>query len=684
LVQNVLQEALGTDPLARLADPSAFIGWVYGIDYESALVLTNDLWKDDARGVPQNAFLTAAPFYRETYSRAQDADRAVLLLRVVGTARMPSADDLVATRIDYLQRQPGRELQQLDALTQNQLQHHALECHILGTFYIDRELELRLGSDIETFSASGNLNVFRPAGDALELIVNYLDPDVRRRAAADIALLAVGAGQQVTATEPLRFRLGTVRYTSTDRIHRAALAELVPVYLPAADFLARRTAVFGMTRSGKSNTIKHLVSAVKRVADETHVPIGQLLFDLRGEYASANVQDRDDADAAASLATAFAEEVVRYRTRPTPGFEVILNNFFEQIPEGLAIIREVVREEANASAIDVQTFLQMSLEEPDASDVGLHRRWEVKKALYASLLARAGFGALPGYRVRFQANASIRGAVDPLYTAATGQGTCPDPAAGLTLQQAQDWFLAARDANRNGQLMSSSGTPWFDAEGLAMLNMLAQRNDNNTFIRGVMVLNSVREYHSPSRTRPVEPEIYDHLVAGKIVIVDLSIGPTLIRDRVTDRIARHIFNRSQEAFLRGEVPPSIAIYIEEAHNLISRSAELTDTWPTMAKEGAKFRISLVYATQEPTSIHPNILANTENWIVTHLNNDDELRTLGKYYDFGDFSKSLKRATDVGFARIRTLSGKFVIPVQVDRFTPGTAAAELIDNEGATG
>ena len=52
-----------------------------------------------------------------------------------------------------------------------------------------------------------------------------------------------------------------------------------------------------------------------------------------------------------------------------------------------------------------------------------------------------------------------------------------------------------------------------------------------------------------------------------------------------------------------------------------------------------------------------------------------MKTIGKFYDFADFAGVIKKATDVGFSRIKTLSSAFVVPTQILQFVPNLVKAE---------
>ena len=629
---------VATDPLARLIQPLQFVGWLGAADFAHALVLTSDVWKTQAKGVPHNCFLLAVA--------AGQTPEEILLLRVTGSAVPPAEAELQAKLEKLKARTPASG----GALSVEEFQFGLLRCRVLGTFYVS-DGRLRLGSDLENYDAAAGLAVYRPEGAALEAVVNYLSP--ARMAAAEEEARRLGLKGELP-----RFPIGTVRYASTERRHRGERAERAVFNLNAVDFLARRTAVFGMTRTGKSNTVKKLVSVVKHTSADFKLKIGQIIYDLNGEYANANQQDKG------SIAEVFPGDTVRYRMMPTAGFELILNNFFRQFAEGHSTLRGLLEASKLARSADMEAFLSMDFVPPNKEDCSTEYEFQRQTAMfqlklgaYQALLARAGYELPPDFKIAFEVNPGIRNKVNPSI----------DPAHGLTATQAYEWFYLARQIQ--DELITGKGTSWIEPDTNVLINLLLQKNDQGGYIPGFRLLQPFKDYHAPNRSTDVCDEIYQHLVNGKIVILDLSVGDPVQRERLSKRIARHIFRSSMATFNAGQHPPHVVVYVEEAHNLIGRHEALTEIWPTITKEGAKARIAIVYATQEVSSIHPNILANTENIIVSHLNNHNEISELAKYYDFGDFADSLIRAQDVGFARVKTLSNPFVIPVQIDKFDP---------------
>jgi hypothetical protein len=157
-----------------------------------------------------------------TARRVADAsviDQEVVLLRVLEPVSLPQDNDFIRTRIEHHQRRtsnekmPGDVNDGMDPITASELQAGGLRCSVLGTFYVD-EGRLRLGSDIENFMTMSRLRAYKPRGTALAMIVNHVNPEVRKKAEEE----ALKAGFK---TVPSPINIGTVPFyvngTATSR-----------------------------------------------------------------------------------------------------------------------------------------------------------------------------------------------------------------------------------------------------------------------------------------------------------------------------------------------------------------------------------------------------------------------------------------------------------------------------------
>ena len=676
--------------LGHLLQVEQYVAEVISIAYETAKIQIHDHERRRVGGIPALSFLLASRLSPPlTAIEPADEDSSVILLRVMDATALPNSREIEGIRVETARNVSGETDRHwdsdsaMDADTRVLLGYAGVECRILGTFFLETEhrapdrLAMRFGSDISNYYPNRGLKVYKPVGDALEKIVNY-----------------VRSSDLTDMLSTISVPLGKVRYAST---HRTGQRVDVPVRIYPADLLTQKTAVFGMTRMGKSNTMKIIAQAVyelrKNAAGAKPVRIGQVIFDTDGEYANQNVQDegalknvwRATADSQGQERPQ-GDEVATYGVvgHPNdPGRNLMRLNFYRaaDLQTGKQIIDDLI---ADDGAKYISNFRDVQFETPSEDDRSAKIRHDRRVLAYRVLLHKAGF------RPPEDVEPSTRSSRTPLFgrplleamTKSPDEARQPEYQSAARVLESQrpkwselesavkilrDFIQDARKSgyqefNKNYAASSETGS-WADDALLKILEMFNYPNGSRAVGRAL-------PYHSDTVSSDFADDVYEDLQSGKLVIVDQSSGDPRLNRESADRIMWRVFRGNQHSFRDGKVPPHVIVYVEEAHNQLpsERDTDLTNVWVRTAKEGAKFNIGMVYATQEVSTIQRNILKNTANWFIGHLNNTDETRELRKYYDFADFEKSILRAQDKGFLRVKTLSNPFVVPAQVRRFS----------------
>lgn len=648
-------------------DTGLFVGRPFRLSYNKAEILMADAWKQRAKGIPQGCFLLA--YYDNELDDPANAE--AILLRVIQPTKLPTDQDVISTMVEYYKDNiptGSNQRSQLDTFTRYEFSFSGLECSVLGSFYIDETKRTCFGADLENFYSAHNYSVIKPSPDVLKAIVNYRENGTPG-----------GMGD---------IKIGKVRYSSSRRFQQTETD--IPVYVQAPDFAGKRTALFGMTRTGKSNTVKKIIQACVEMSNNAQFqldqsqenpdevlkaftegnnpkyPIGQIIFDINGEYANPNLQDQGTA-----IFDLYQDQTVRYSTVPKPGFLEMKVNFYNEIENGFELIR-TYPSIANDNTRFVTSFRTVDLTKPEdyATNRSASTRYDRRVAVYLCCLYRAGFQAPPNLPVRFSANQDVRNAVRLEV----------DPSRGMSLNDAANWWESLWDIYDDNPAFSNyrqqNGHEWADEDLKALLVMLSRKSKSGgrADCSGFRILKPVIEQHTSTIQAPFDQDILNNLRQGKIVIVDLSLGNPEIQRMFSERICSRIFADAISRFTSTRPNNFIQFYFEEAHNLFPKKEDkdLSQIYNRLAKEGAKLNLGLIYATQEVSSISSNILKATQNWFISHLNNEDEIKELRKYYDFSDFTEGLIRFsqdTDKGFVRMKTYSNPFVIPVQIDRFPP---------------
>ncbi len=621
-----------------------FVGYVLELGYDTAKIITSDPYKVAVGGIPRGSFLIMTP------NNPQGLPPHFTLLRVTGVSPTPLSTQVQQTYFELHKK----SMPELDVWTQSELQWGALDCDVLGMFYAEPtdNRKLAFSGDVNNVVSAHRYKVYAPDEPLLRMIVNG------------------------TVKPEHQSAIGVLR-TMECGLSSAAMPSGIPVVISMRDFKGARTAMFGKTRLGKSNVVKLIANGMLDATAADNA-VGQLIFDINGEYANDNPQDGNT-----SLRSVHAKrcEVYALTQRPETPSKPLRLNFYEQ-PESCIEILASLLQQDNKTSNYIRSFAGVKL--PSIESIGDlpdgEKTRPIRKIqMYWAILNKAGFAA-EEKRLRALGlvspnakhftphfNAALRTAA---YTAVRSSAA-PDQPSNLDelVNELEVMAQFRRDDPSNAALMSGN-KQMFDPDDAALLEFLHPASGS-----GPIILRAYREYHAPQAGDFVA-EILDLLDAGKTVILDLGNATDEIRRYFSDLLSRAVFSHQERKFVSNKLGGHfVQLYFEEAHNLFPTDDEdFAGVYVRFAKEGAKFHIGMVYSTQSPSTINKELLAQTENFFVGHLSSQDETKALSRLQvSFAGIEADILRAKTPGYMRMLTMSHRFVIPLQARLFVAPTTS-----------
>lgn len=631
---------------SRLTEKWQFVGYVIELGYDTAKIITSDPYKIAVGGIPRGSYLIMVP------NGTGSLPPHFTLLRVKGVTTTPLSNHVQQTYFELHKK----SMPELDIWTQSELQWGALECDVLGMFYANPQKlsKLEFSGDVNNVVSAHRYKVFSPSKELLTMIVNG------------------------TLKRDNQFEIGDLRTMECQLTSDSSKQKDVPVKISMEDFKGCRTAMFGKTRLGKSNVVKLIAQGMLECTKDERV-VGQLIFDINGEYANENSQDD------VSLRKAYEDRCYVYALVERPGTpsEPLRLNFYEQPDSCIEILKTLLKQD-NKGSNYITSFSSVGL--PSIDDIQQKefnkRTRDIRKVqMYWAILNKAGYPADEKRLKQLGLKSRNAKDFDPHFNDALRTDAysivrdeeppvSPRTLAEMTRELEVISDFVKLDPNNKKLISKSSGNPIFDADDMALLNFLKPKSGS-----GPSVIRTYMEYHRADAGAFVD-DILKLLDNGDTVILDLGNAADEIRRYFSDLLSRAVFSHQEKKFVTNTLGNSfIQLYFEEAHNLFPiDDKKVTGVYARFAKEGAKFHIGMVYSTQSPSTVNKELLIQTENFFVGHLSSQDETRALSKLQiAYSGIEEDIMRSRTPGYMRMLTLSHRFVVPVQAKLFT-----GELLD------
>ena len=522
-----------------------------------------------------------------------------------------------------------------------------INCEILGAFDMMQSLsgQPTFSNTVNVTDVAQRFHVFLADRSAMETMVNG------------------------TVNPQARIHFGLVR-AGEDKSYLKLPHE---AYISMMDIRGKRTAMFGKTRLGKSNVVKLIVQGMLEVTAQDP-DVGQIIFDVNGEYANSNPQDGDSA-----IATAYKDRCLPYflkQNEGNPNAKLLRFNFYERPQDAYEVIKELLPEEVSRQDAlrNLFTCKLPRIERYENEHEAMFLRRMRKVMLYWAILDSAGFesdnnrlkeGLLSmGLSVPFNPGFStnLRKAA---YMAQTKLPPPPLPHNFQALSHEMRVMAQFVLQYPNDPSLSVNGSLVFDDDELIMCRFLS-----GVMGEGPDMLRTCLEFHSPWAT-DFTTDIINGLNQAKTIIINLGSANEQIIRYFAKSICLSIFHEQERKFVSNQLHGRyVQIYFEEAHMIFPpNSGNVIDVYSRFAKEGAKFNIGIVYSTQSPTTINSDLLSQTENFFIGHLSSQTEADYLSSVQmAFKGCQESIMRNRTPGLMQVLTYSHRYVVPIQAHQYT----------------
>jgi len=519
---------------------------------------------------------------------------------------------------------------------------HVLRCAILGSFNQAPNPDAPWGftSQISLHKTAHAFRVYAPSPKVLQGLVNGTLPP---QGLMDF---------------------GRLRYNEQSDWGRHAIYTCINM----KDVVTKRTAMLGKTRLGKSNVVKLIAQGMLDYTETTQ-NVGQLLFDVSGEYSNTNPPEGE-----ITLASHNRDRCTAYFLTERQGNahgRLLRFNFYQSTEQALEVIKELLPK--SVSEVDpVRSFLTCRLADLSRKNPGLeptNPRHLRKIMLFWAVLDAAGFSHDPLRIKAWLQELGFANPFNPGFTPGLRQAAyqaihnVPAPAVPQTMTALlleMNAMARFRTIYANDPNLMISGRPVFDNEEDIIMHFLC-----NSTGQGPYQLRACLPYHSPVAENFIH-DILQSMSDGKTVIIDLSSAPEHVVRYFAQRLCLAIFTAQEYKFNQNTLKDRyVQIYFEEAHNIFPiGESTATQVYARFAKEGAKFHIGIAYATQSPTTINPDLLAQTENFFVGHLSSQVEVDTLcSLQVAFQGCQNAIRFNRTPGLIQVLTHSHRYVVPIQ---------------------